>query len=114
MPKKVTELLQTVQRLCSCEMTYILPKGHSSQLRPECRQYLLDQPKEFLVDTLGRVIGLNLILIAKFPVPLEILEKIDLQEKGNTRRLTRKEANQLTKNRLRVMKSGEQGESRDD
>lgn len=114
MPKKVTEVRQTQQRLCSwCEMTYTLKKGQLSYLCPECRQYLLDQPKEFLVDMLGRVTVLNLVLMARFPVPLEIMEKIDLLEKGNTRRRTREEADQLTKNRLRVMKSGQAGESQD-
>ena len=91
MPQNATH--RKKERLCPwCETTYTLPSGHTSQLCPECRTALLDEPKEFLVDMLGRVTGLNVVLMAALPVPPGFLDNLGLQGKGSGRRLSMREA----------------------
>src|ERR1035438_7605818 len=93
MRKKVTPMTRRDERLCPwCETIYPLPPGHTSQICPECRTKLLDESKEFLVDMLGRVTGLNVVLMSNLPVPPGVLEALHLQEKGGSRRLNMKEA----------------------
>jgi hypothetical protein len=52
----------------------------------------MDHSKEFLVGILGKAVGLNVIIMSALPVPDDILEKIELKEKGSIRRMTMKEA----------------------
>jgi hypothetical protein len=52
----------------------------------------LDESKEFLVDMLGRMTGLNVVLMSNLPVPPGVLEALHLQEKGSGRRLNMREA----------------------
>jgi hypothetical protein len=66
---------------------------------PECRNKLLGEPKDFLVDMLGKVTGLNVIIMSALPVPPDILHRLDLLEKDSGRRLTMSEAVTLSKQR---------------
>ena len=93
MRKKVTQMPRRDERLCPwCETIYPLPSGHPGQICPECRTKLLDESKEFLVDMLGRVTGLNVVLMSSLPVPPGVLEALHLQEKATMRRLSMKAA----------------------
>ena len=52
-------------RICPwCEKQYRTPPGHTGSVCPECRAELMEQPKEVLVDMLGRVAGVNVITMA--------------------------------------------------
>jgi hypothetical protein len=93
MPQKVTVLPKRHERLCPwCEKTYTLPPDHSGEFCPDCRNSLLNESPEFLVNVLGKAIGLNLVIMAAMPVPDSILEGVELKEKGSIRRMTMKEA----------------------
>ena len=60
---------QDEKRLCPwCETKYDPPSGHPGSLCPDCRTDLLEQPKEVLVDMLGRVAGVNVITMASLAV----------------------------------------------
>lgn len=57
------------ERLCPwCETKYHPAPDHAGTVCPECRAELLEQPKEFLVDMLGRVAGVNVIVMASLAV----------------------------------------------
>jgi hypothetical protein len=63
MPQK--EDISIDERLCPwCERKYHPPSGHTGAVCPDCREELLEQPKEILVDMLGRVAGVNVIAMA--------------------------------------------------
>jgi len=56
-------------RLCPwCETKYHPAPDHAGTVCPDCRTELLEQPKEFLVDMLGRVAGVNVIVMASLAV----------------------------------------------
>jgi hypothetical protein len=46
------------------EAKYYPAPDYAATVCPDCRTELLEQPKEFLVDMLGRVAGVNVITIA--------------------------------------------------
>jgi len=60
---------QDDERLCPwCETKYQPAPDHAGTVCPDCRTELLEQPKEFLVDMLGRVAGVNVIVMASLAV----------------------------------------------
>ena len=59
----------------------------------------MNEDKEFLVQMLSRVTGLNLIIVAAFPPSPDILDRVGFREKGTGRRLTLKEAVDIEKQR---------------
>ena len=100
MPEKIIQLPRREKRLCPwCENAFTLPDDYSNQMCPECRNKLLELPKEALVDLLGKVTGLNVIIMSALPVPPDILHRLDLRAKGSGRRLTMSEAVAITKQR---------------
>jgi hypothetical protein len=97
---------QDDERLCPwCERTYRAPTEHAGPLCPDCREELLEQPKEILVDMLGRVAGVNVIAMASLslhsPDSLDMLGLWDAPKReGFSRRpVTMKE---LTRKNRRV------------
>lgn len=53
------------ERLCPwCESKYRAAPDYIAPICPDCRTELLEEPKEFLVDMLGRVGGVNVIAMA--------------------------------------------------
>lgn len=74
MPKADAE---SGDRICPwCENKYVPPPKHRTPLCPECRSGLLEYDKEALVDLLGRVAGVNVMvmtsLAAHAPEALDI------------------------------------------
>ena len=60
---------QDEERLCPwCEAKYRPAPDYAATVCPDCRGELLEQPKEFLVDMLGRVAGVNVITIASLAI----------------------------------------------
>ncbi len=54
----------------------------------------MEKSKEFLVDMLGKVVGLNVIIMSALPVSPEILQRVEMMDsaqRGSGRRLTMKE-----------------------
>jgi hypothetical protein len=69
MPTKRKTTEQDDERLCPwCETKYHPAPDHAGTVCPDCRIELLEQPKEFLVDMLGRVAGVNVIVMASLAV----------------------------------------------
>ena len=53
------------ERYCPwCDRKYETKGDKSGPLCDECRQDLMEQPKEFLVDKLGHVAGVNALAMA--------------------------------------------------
>jgi hypothetical protein len=102
--KKITA--ESQDRFCPwCETKYRpAPETKVGPLCPDCRAELMEQPKEFLVDMLARVAGVNAITMASLREEPDILEGLlpwnaPNREGFTRRRLTMKE---LTRNRQRV------------
>jgi hypothetical protein len=69
MPPKRKIPAQDDERLCPwCETKYHPAPDYAATVCPECRGELLEQSKEFLVDMLGRVAGVNVITIASLAI----------------------------------------------
>ena len=69
MPTKRKTTGQDDERLCPwCETKYHPTPDHAGTVCSDCRAELLEQPKEFLVDMLGRVAGVNVIVMASLAV----------------------------------------------
>jgi len=65
MPAKRKITLPNDERLCPwCENKYRATPDYTAPICPDCRAELLEQPKEVLVDMLGRVAGVNVITMA--------------------------------------------------
>src|SRR5450432_4851311 len=63
MPQR--EKISVDERFCPwCETRYHATPDQSGPLCCDCREELLEQPKEFLVDMLGRVAGVNVMALA--------------------------------------------------
>jgi hypothetical protein len=61
--RKITE--PNDERFCPwCETKYHTRSDQTGPLCSDCRGELLEQPKEFLVDMLGHVAGVNVISMA--------------------------------------------------
>ena len=57
------------ERLCPwCENKYRATLDYTVPMCPDCRTDLMEQPKEVLVDMLGRVAGVNVIAMASLAV----------------------------------------------
>lgn len=98
MPTKPRNTQRDGERLCRwCETKYHAAADHSGPICPDCRAELLEQPKEFLVDMLGRVAGVNAIAMASLALNSpDVVETLGLwnapQREGLSRRnLTAKE-----------------------
>src|ERR1041385_3377326 len=91
------EAAKSEKRFCSwCETLYSPESGRSSPLCPNCRAELLQESKEFLVDLLGHVAGVNAIAMDSLRDSPDLLEELDLynepQREGTSRhRLTMQE-----------------------
>ena len=83
-----------------CDKKYEAPSD-SGPLCDECRSELLEQPREFLVDMLGHVAGVNALAMAALRASPHLLEEFGLTGGGEGARpkLTLKE---LAKTRKRV------------
>jgi len=69
MPTKRKIIGQDDERLCPwCERKYRSAQDHAGIVCPDCRAELLDEPKDFLVDMLGRVAGVNMMALASLAV----------------------------------------------
>ncbi len=97
---------QDNERLCPwCETKYRAAPDYTAPICPDCREELLEQPKEFLVEMLGRVAGVNVIAMASLalnsPESLDTLGLWNAPEReGFSRRpVTMKE---LTRKKRRV------------
>jgi len=65
MPRKSKTPTHNDERLCPwCEDRYRPASDYTSPVCPDCRGELMDQPKEVLIDMLGRVAGVNVIVMA--------------------------------------------------
>jgi hypothetical protein len=64
MPQKPK--INNKERFCPwCERKYDdAPSEHTGPLCPDCREELMEQSKDFLVDMLGHVAGVNVIAMA--------------------------------------------------
>lgn len=94
-PQKVKSIDRIVDRLCPwCERNYRAAKEHVGQFCPECHAKLMGESTEFLVDMLGKAVGLNVIIMSALPVSPEILQKVEMldsAQRGSGRRLTMQE-----------------------
>ena len=69
MPTKSKDTGHGDERLCPwCESKYHPPPDYTAPICRDCREELLEESKEFLVDMLGRVAGVNVITMASLAV----------------------------------------------
>ncbi len=92
------------ERYCPwCERKYRPKNDESGPLCDDCRTELMEQSKEFLVDMLGHVAGVNALAMAALRASPGILDEFGLasgaEETGFPRKLALRE---LTKNRQKV------------
>ena len=106
MQRRTKTAAEPTERFCSwCETKYRpVPGTKTGPLCPDCREELLEQPKEFLVNMLGHVTGINAIIMASLRESPEILDELlpwnaPKREGFDQRRLTMKE---LARKRQRV------------
>src|SRR5271157_2113353 len=72
------------ERYCPwCDRKYQAESDKSSPLCDECRTELLEQPKEFLVDMLGHVAGVNALAMAALRGSPHLLEEFGLTGSGS-------------------------------
>src|SRR6266581_5695456 len=98
MQRRSKNTAEPTERFCSwCETKYLpAPGTEAGPLCPDCRAELMEQPKEFLVDMLGHVTGVNAIVMASLRESPEILDQLlpwnaPKREGFSRRRLTMKE-----------------------
>jgi hypothetical protein len=90
MPTKRT-ITQPSERLCPwCETMFHAAPDQSSPLCPDCRSELLEQSKEFLVDMLGHVSGVNLLTMAAAGDKDDLLERTGMVDTPKREGLSRR------------------------
>jgi hypothetical protein len=79
-------------RVCPwCETKYHAAPDHIGLLCPECREELLGESKEFLVDMLGHVCGVSLLTMAEAGNKDDLLQRLGMWEGFHRRPLTMQE-----------------------
>ena len=69
MPSKTKKPTPPTERLCPwCEDRYHPASAYTGTVCPDCRAELMEQPKEFLIDMIGGMAGVNVIVMAALAI----------------------------------------------